>query len=63
MLTFKTWEEADAYMDAGKHAGVSDGESMYDAARKNAKLYMATKSKVNIVQLILWVRSLATPMP
>lgn len=42
-------------MDAGKHAGVSglDCESMYDAARKNAKLYMATKSKVNIVQLIL----------
>ena len=65
VLTFKTWEEVDAHMDAGKHAGVSglDGESMYDAARKNAKLYMATKSKVNIVQLILWARSLATPMP
>ena len=40
VLTFKTWEEADAHTDAGKHAGVSglDGESMYDAARKNAKL-------------------------
>ena len=40
MLTFKTSEEADAHTDAEKHAGVSglDGESMYDAARNNAKL-------------------------
>ena len=36
MLTFKTPEEAEAHMDAGKHVRASDldSESVYDAARK-----------------------------
>ena len=34
VLTFKTREEAEAHMDAGKHVRESDGESVYDMARK-----------------------------
>ena len=34
VLTFKTREEAEAHMDAGKHVRESDGESLYDMARK-----------------------------
>ncbi|KAL9956598.1 hypothetical protein ACROYT_G038094 [Oculina patagonica] len=34
VLTFKTREEAEAHMDAGKHVRESDGESVYDKARK-----------------------------
>lgn len=36
MLTFKTREEAEAHMDAGKHVCASDldCEPVYDAARK-----------------------------
>ena len=36
MLTFKTREEAEAHMDAGKHVHASDldCECVYDAARK-----------------------------
>ena len=36
VLTFKTPEEAEAHMDAGKHVRASDldSESVYDAARK-----------------------------
>ena len=34
LLTFKTREEAEAHMDAGKHVRASDCESVYDKARK-----------------------------